>query len=302
MSKNSKKYKKVTIEEERIKNKINEKFEIMKKHKIILWLILFMPVGLYKCYKYGLFNKWVSIIIGILVSLVIIACVDVSLYPNRVADEKVKEAVSSLGTIGEPRYVSNRGYAGYEYIVYDVITTKGKYNLYIKRFDKNRYVIDGIYQIIPNREVIQEPYYLDEELKEVFPEIVVFFKDKENEFTYGVIESVLETEGNQQKIQTTVGIYLVESEYDGVTLVQAVDGTVNNSNSIYIRSLLLNLPKDVEKFLKKNAKEIGNVSDIIEYNITESSIEYIFGTDEGKYFKLEHRDDGTIILYDSSLN
>ena len=52
----------LTQEEKILQDKINEKFNIIKEHKILFWLIIFPPVGLYKSYKYRIFKYYFRIL------------------------------------------------------------------------------------------------------------------------------------------------------------------------------------------------------------------------------------------------
>lgn len=295
--KNSNFKKDLTQEEKRLQDKINKKFSIIKEHKILFWLIIFPPVGLYKSYKYKIFNKWFSIILGILISIFLVLCVDVAVNPDRVTDMIIEEEVTKLGSIGEPRYVSKEGYIKDKYIVYDVLTTTGKYDLYIKIDENRNYEIDGIYKTIPNTEIIKEGTLLDENIKEIYPQILLFFNNTDNVNKFGEIEELVSTGENHQEIKTSKGTYLIEVKYDGVTSIKTYDEE-GVQDTLYSRSVIVNLPKEVEKFMKKNKQELGEIQEILSCEITESNIEYIFKTDNNSYYKLEYKNDGTIILYE----
>ena len=294
--KNKKSKQNLTQEEKNLQAKIDKKFAIIKEHKILFWLILFPPIGLYKTYKYGILNKWISAIVGLLIVIFLILCIDVGMNPNRVTDMITKEAIIELGTIGEPRYVSKKGYIDNKYLIYDVLTTDGKYNLYLKLDENNKYVIDGIFKIIPDIEFIKEPSLLDEKIKDIFPQILLFFNNEENKNKFGEIEELISTSENYQDIKTTKGTYTIEVKYDGITSITAYDEE-GNEEVVYTREVMINLPKQVEKFLKDNKKEIGEMTEIISCEITNSSIEYIFKNDNSSYYKVEYKNDGTLILY-----
>lgn len=294
--KNKKSKQNLTQEEKNLQEKIDKKFAIIKEHKILFWLILFPPIGLYKTYKYGILNKWISAIVGLLIVIFLILCIDVGMNPNRVTDMITKEAIIELGTIGEPRYVSKKGYIDNKYLIYDVLTTDGKYNLYLKLDENNKYVIDGIFKIIPDIEFIKEPSLLDEKIKDIFPQILLFFNNEENKNKFGEIEELISTSENYQDIKTTKGTYTIEVKYDGITSITAYDEE-GNEEVVYTREVMINLPKQVEKFLKDNKKEIGEMTEIISCEITNSSIEYIFKNDNSSYYKVEYKNDGTLILY-----
>lgn len=294
--KNKKSKQTLTQEEKNLQAKIDKKFAIIKEHKILFWLILFPPIGLYKTYKYGILNKWISAIVGLLIVIFLILCIDVGMNPNRVTDMIIKEAVIELGTIGEPRYVTKKGYIDNKYLIYDVLTTDGKYNLYLKLDENNKYVIDGIFKIIPDIEFIKEPSLLDEKIKDIFPQILLFFNNEENKSKYGEIEELISTSENYQDIKTTKGTYTIEVKYDGITSIKSYDEE-GTQEVVYTREVMINLPKQVKKFLKENEKEIGEITEIISCEITDSSIEYIFKNDNSSYYKVEYKNDGTLILY-----
>lgn len=294
--KNKKSKQTLTQEEKNLQAKIDKKFAIIKEHKILFWLILFPPIGLYKTYKYGILNKWISAIVGLLIVIFLILCIDVGMNPNRVTDMIIKEAVIELGTIGEPRYVTKKGYIDNKYLIYDVLTTDGKYNLYLNLDENNKYVIDGIFKIIPDIEFIKEPSLLDEKIKDIFPQILLFFNNEENKSKYGEIEELISTSENYQDIKTTKGTYTIEVKYDGITSIKSYDEE-GTQEVVYTREVMINLPKQVKKFLKENEKEIGEITEIISCEITDSSIEYIFKNDNSSYYKVEYKNDGTLILY-----
>lgn len=286
----------LTQEEKNLQIKIDKKFAIIKEHKILFWLIFFPPVGLYKIYKYRILNKWISVIIGLLITIFLILCIDVGINPNRVMDMITKEAIIELGTIGDPRYVSKEGYIDNKYLIYDVLTTDGKYNLYLKLDENNKYIIDGIYKIIPDIELIKEPSLLDENIRDIFPQILLFFNNDDNKNKFGEIEELISTSENYQEIKTTKGTYTIEVKYDGVTSIKTYDEE-DTQEVVYTREVIINLPKAVKKFLKENKKEIGEITEIINCEITDSSIEYIFRNDNSSYYKVEYKNDGTLILY-----
>lgn len=289
-----------TIERlDNLQKKIDSKFEIIKQHKIFFWFILFPPVGIYKAIKYKLFNKWISIIIGVLVSLFLILSIDVVLHPNRVSDNIARKAVVNLGKLGEPRAVTKQGIVGDKYLLYDVLTTRGKYSIYFT-VDGNNYEVDGIYKTIPEVEIIQEPSLLDDKIKSVFPQILVFFNNEENKNKYGNLEEVISTTGSFQEIKTSNGTYIFEVEFDGVTSIKSFNSE-GEQEILYTREPIINLPNEVKKFLKKNKDVLGEDVTIISCVITDSGIEYIFKSDKSLLYKVEHKNDGTLILYNSDL-
>lgn len=295
-SKENKKLKQNINQEENIQSKIDKKFAIIKEHKILFWLILFPPIGLYKTYKYGIFNKFISFILGLLIAIFLILCVDVGMNPNRVTDMIIKEAIIKLGTIGEPRYVNKEGYIDNKYLIYDVLTTTGKYSIYFKLNENNEYVIDGIYKTVPDIEIIQEPSLLDDKIKKIFPQILLFFNNEDNKNKFGEIEELISTSENYQEIKTTKGTYTIEVKYDGVTSIKTYDED-GVQEIVYTREVIVNLPKQVKKFLKDNKKEVGEITEIINCEITDSSIEYIFKNSKNSYYKVAYKNDGTLILY-----
>ena len=89
----SKKIEKETSKQ--IEETIGEK---IKKHHIILWLLLFFPIALYKIYKYKIFPKWVNVIITIFFIICFIAIIDTFLNPTRIEDNKIKEEIQETNS------------------------------------------------------------------------------------------------------------------------------------------------------------------------------------------------------------
>lgn len=281
----------------KFQEKFQEKLSLIHKNKIILWLILFPPIGIYKAYKHKVFNKWVGIIVGILLSLFVILCVDVAINPNRVIDTQITKLVNESDSIGTVKYVTYMGTVKNKYILYDVLTNKGKYTLYIGVDNNNKYSIEKIYQVLPTIDFIKNDENSDDTLNEVVPQILLFFENEENVKEYGELEALLNTANTTQTIKTSKGTYCFEVKFDSVIQITEVfeDGSIGDV--LYKSNCNFYLPKKVISFMKDNQEYMGTYNYVSDCIIYEDKIDFIVRNVSGTLFKIEYRDNQTLVLY-----
>lgn len=297
-NKNTKK-KKVKIKNKKIVNsnkKIN-RLEIRKREKIWLWLILFAPYGIYKAIKYKAFNKYVGIGMAILLSLIGILTFDSMYYPDRVLDNKMKETINSIEELGSFRAGEKIGAYKEDFIIYNIITSKGEFDLYIKGYNKEDII--AINEISPDRKFVYTSEDFSKNLKDVFPEIIRFFNEEESETKFGKIEKVLETHDNSQKIKTSKGTYVFNVNYEQIESIFVVNEKGEQSK-VLGKKPIIKLPKEIEKVLKKREDTLGEMADVISYKLTPTSREYIILMHNGNYHKIVLEDDKTITIYNEN--
>lgn len=295
----NKKNKEIDKKVTNILDKAIENQSIRKDKYIWFWLILFPPIGLYKAIKYKAFNKSTIIFISILMVLTLLLGIDNILYPNRVIDSKMQRAIEKYEDIGTLRSYTKQGNLDNDFFIYNVVTTKGEYDIYFSGDGKLK--IEGINQLSPKREMVYISDNIPKEYENIYAEIIRFFNEEDIVKKYGTIKGYEDSKmENHQVIITDKGKYSINVEYGQVVAVFDIneDGTLEKSMQ---RNAKITLPDDISKMLSKNEKTIGSLKEVYAYKITNQTIEYYFINDKNTHYKVvKYLDDRVEILVGSS--
>lgn len=303
---NSNKYKTKTSKDKKL-NKLDlkqQEFEdrqkIRNEKKIWLWLLLFPPIGIYRCFKYGAFKKWITTIITILFTLILILSADMMLYPHRVIDSKVEKMFNELNEYGICRDLENIGVLDNSHYIYNIISTKGEYDVYVSGENK-KVEISGINKISPDRKMEYADDTIKDIYKKLYPEIIRFFNSSEIVDKYGEIKEVIESTSNSQTLKTEKGTYTFNLAYEQIESIyeHKPDGQMEK---VYGKKAVINLPKQVEKVLEDREDTLGKLAEVISYKLTESTREYVIITHSNTYYKIVLDDDGTVTIYNADNN
>lgn len=269
--------------------------EVRLSKKIWLWLILLPPVGIYKSIKYKAFSKLTTIFLIIIMFLSLIVGIDTILYPNRILDYKISKAVEDYEDIGSVRAYSKQSNLNNSFIVYNVITTKGEYDIYFS--GDGKLTIEGINQISPEKQMIYKSKNIPNELNNVYAEIIRFFNEKNSANEYGkIIGCTKDKLENHQIIITDKGKYAMSVKYGQVSSIFKINNN-GEREKIVQRYPQINMPQDVIKSINKNKKTIGDIKEVYEYNITNDSIEYLFTNKENIHYKIIKYNDGSMKIF-----
>lgn len=271
----SKKIKKETSKQ--IEETIGEK---IKKHHIILWLLLFFPIALYKIYKYKIFPKWVNVIITIFFIICFIAIIDTFLNPTRIEDNKIKEEIQEydVGTIFTlEQYDTIDNF----YYVYDLITSKGRFDVY---FSLN-HQIEAIKQI--DRE--HKDIYVSDDFpyKNIFSEIIRYV-DGDSNISNNFGNIVNEDFGTQV-------VMIDDKEYTFIISLETVSFVYLDGETIYENSLpSIRMPEDVYRKASRKFEQIKNIWYVNSIDFTNENYSIIFNTEDEGMFQFIVYEDGRI--------
>lgn len=260
----------------------SNRHEIRKKNHIWMYLVLLPPYGLYKAYRNKAFSKHTLLFMLIAFIMIFILTLDTIAYPNRVLDSKVTQSINNFKDIGTVRRVNKEGILYKKFFIYNTITTKGEYDVYLSN-NNNTLKIDGINQTLPNRKMIYKNG-IEDNLNGVFAEIIRHVSN-DNKNIYGKIKSISKTYKNGQIINTEKGTFNFEVKFDNVINVFKLNKN-NIYTKIYSEPPQIKIPNDISKIIKRNRKKIGNIKQVISYNLTPKAEEYIYLSDNGFYYKI----------------
>ncbi|MCC0727213.1 hypothetical protein KGF51_12415 [Clostridioides sp. ZZV14-6045] len=267
---------------EKFLNDSNSRHEIRKKNHIWMFLILLPPYGLYRAYKSKAFSKHTLLCMLFVLIIVFILSIDTIVYPNRVLDSKVTQSINNFKDIGTVRRVNKEGILYEKFYIYNTITTKGEFDVYLSN-NNNTLKIAGINQTLPNRKMVYKNG-IENNLNGVYAEIIRHISE-DTKNTYGKIKSISKTYKNGQIINTDKGTFNFEVKFDNVINVFKLNKN-NIYTKIYSESPQIKIPNDINKVIKRNSKKIGNIKQVISYNLTPKEEEYIYLSDNGFYYKV----------------
>jgi hypothetical protein len=113
---------------------------------------------------------------------------------------------------------------------------------------------------------------------------------------FGILEDVLETNDNSQIINTSKGIY--NFRYDCGQLLNIQEKQNDEFIDVMNRDYVLEMSLEFQKALSKpNAKkQYYEIANVLDYQITENSIGYVFSNFCGNIYKITKLDNGQIVL------
>ena len=289
-------YKVVIVIEE-----VNKFYKQLQEHHIVFWFIIFFPVAIYRLIKYKIVPKFVSIlmllIMSIILILIIIGSIDMIKNPMRVADNKLLKEVKEYN-LGDTRELQYLGAMSDDFGIYEWITTKGYYHIYISIENKNDIKIEGIKELLSNK-TVKWSKSLPKEYKNIPAPILRLFIDERN---YGKdIESINMSDYNQYLITyKDNSIYEFDIQYYKV--YQIYDVTNDNQELLYTCKTLITFFDDFQKVIDNNMKIYKNVKTINALEITETKIEYTFENFCGNSYKIVKNNDGSYNIKESANN
>lgn len=273
MGKKTKKEKKIEIVQETVGEKI-------KKHHLILWLLLFFPVALYKIYKYKIFPKWVSILISIFFVICLIAIIDTFINPTRIEDNKIKKEIQEYD-VGTVFTLEQYDIVDEQYYVYDLITSTGRYDVY---FSSN-HEIEAIKQIDrEHRDIFVSdnfPY------KDIFSEVIRYVDNDSN--ISNNFEKIINEDFGTQVIEIDGKRYTFLISLESVSLIYLEDETIYENSLPSMR-----MPEEI---FKKASKKFNQVSDFWYANsidFTDENYSIVFYTKDGGMFQFVVYENGRI--------
>jgi len=258
---------------EKFVEKLRDKLLLISKHYILLWLLVFPPVAIYKCFKHKIFSKKINIIITIiLISLTLLTSMVIIVdyfNPTGVLDTKVQEELEEKD-IGNIREITYLGMIDDKIGAYEIITTKGFYNIYISSSDNKTIQFEGIKDVI-NDETLDSSKSFSEIYQKLNPETLAFFIEKP-EYNKDIKE--IEHRDNYDMITYKDGTILrFVNEYYIVSKVYEIQ---NGEELIYNRDVLIEFRKDFRRVLNKNDNIFKDIKEVNAYVVNENEIYYIF--------------------------
>lgn len=289
-----------------VKN-FEDKEVIRKEHHIVLWLLLFPPVGIYKSIKYKGFSKIINIIFSLIFIFLLSSFILVITNPYDLKNTKIESRLNNYekyGKLLEYKLVDDITLDDVNYYVYECVTKLGVYNVYLNK--EEDFKIDYIYSFL-NRTVILDEKILNDYNHQLYNEIFLFFQDAENEKEYGKIEGLLTKKEAEeynfeikdknleyQGIKTSKGNYVVGCLYNQVVQIMDLD---NNNELIFQKKPILRLPNNTLSKLKmSNNKEIGEIKTVYGFEWSSNGSYYYFMNTEGRVFQLLHNYEDKYIL------
>lgn len=247
--------------------------------------------------KYDICPKFITtittIVMTILLIFVGIGSYDMIKNPMRVADNKLLKELDAynLGTTREVEYL---GLMTDDFGIYEVITTKGFYNVYIS-LNKNNIEIEGIKEILKNK-TLKWNTSLPTEYKDIPASILSLFI---NQRSYGEnIKNIEKIDEDQYKITYTDNNYYIFN----ISYYKVYQIYDQNNELKYTCKTLIEFKDDFQKIIDENIDLFKNVEKIDAYIVTTDKIEYTFENFCGNYYKIIKYNDGSFDIQQSDDN
>ena len=265
----------------------SEKLNLIKKHHIFFWLILFFPVGIFFLFKYKILPKWATIVLTISFILLSIGIVYCIINPYRVINNNVEQKLNDDFSEQLGNIISIENYNTIEnYYIYDVITNKGRYDVYVNE----KHSIEAIKQTKPDSSEIFTSDTFENKYKNIYSEIIKFINNNELDISNN-IEEIIETTDTSQTLKIDNKNYTFNIAFENVDTISC-DGEHIYTNP----KVTLRLNQEVyEKISKKfpSTKNIKNVSFIDFYD--DYYVTY-FTTEEDIMYELLVYQNGRIVI------
>jgi hypothetical protein len=272
------------------------------KKKAFLWLMIFPPYGLYRLFKHRLIHRGLAIGIAVLFLLIVGLSVDIVLNPFRVQNNlalksftEFNSAHTDLG-LGDIRFVNRIGtktIGERKYDEYEAITKFGRFEIFFGSENGKEYVVEAIYETLPERELRYTTDGTKDVITDTFPEIVEFLNTEKDKF--GEYKSLVEKiDYNIERVETSKGIYEITLKYNQVSEVVQVEG--DKTTNVYEKAPEIKLIDNLQGLAEKNVETIGKVQKVLSYELFPSEQTQSVLTDKGEY-KLTYHDDGNYDVY-----
>ena len=256
-----------------------------REHHLLLWLLLFFPYGIYLSFKHKLLPKWLNISFTVLVFIVAVACADTYFNPTRVIDNKTKKQLiqheNEIGTIWSIEFSKSVD----SYCVYDVISSKGRYDVYLNE----AYDIEAIKEIDPEIKTIYEAD--DFKYKGVYSEVLRYLESNTIHLSMNIKE-IVKSDAVSQTLKIDDAVYVFYLEHEMVYKVTKEDGT-----ELYVEKLpSIKMPSSLVKPILKKFPEIGEVYYVCNFYVHKDSFEFIFYSKSGKLYQVYQYESGKIVV------
>lgn len=280
----------------KMSDKALQKQKIRKEKNIWFWLIFFPPIGIYKCFRHKAFSNWINISMIVVLLMATILCIDTMFNPNRVFDMKVKKMVNTNEEIGEFRQGELIGSLNEKYIIYNVITTTGVYDLYFT----SDFNVNLIKEVSHDRKTIYEKDFeiIDNEL---YSELIRFFNEDENVIKYGELKKVISSDCVGQTVETTMGIYQFDLKYNQVIKISKLQSD-DDFEKVYSKTPNITIPNDILKIILKRKNTLGELDKPVKLEVDQDNISYIVKMKNNNYYKVAKSNDGIITIYNADSN
>lgn len=281
-------------------SKLVKFIELIFKHHIILWLVIFPPVAFYRIFKYKILNKYVSIALLVMLAFLLFILTYSALNPTLIVDSQIEEYMTTAG-YGTVREIEHIGVFD-EYNITDVITTKGYYTIYFQYGEALEVKTIVSLQSDMTGSDGKNDFWVDYEaedtnklLGELNPAVTKFISQNDN---YGKIESVLETTYGGQIIQTDKGRYHFYYKYYSTTSIDKWDEMSNHWTPIMNRDYVVKMKPEFEKALnqKKVIPLYYQIEEVTSYGVNMNEIYYIFTNFCGNQYRVVKFNDGRICI------
>lgn len=271
--------------------KPKEKAKKMKTGWMGIWWVLFPPYAIYRFIRYSPKRWYVKIPVVIVITFVMILSLDLAFSPHRVEQAEAKVSIASFtaekGSLGVTQKVERLGQGvsvqgkKLETVVYyRALTESGLFNIGLTSTDGKELVVQYVEQLFPIRIDIQDS---GERAK---AEVAIWLQ--ENQEKIGKVEELLKTdeENLTQTVKTNKGIYEFKVGNQSVYEVNRIDKT----ESLLKENNEPVLPTVLQKYLKKNEKEIGTLTKTLAYEMDNTKEKYYFRTTTGDFLAEVYHD------------
>lgn len=276
--------------------------ELMAKHHILFWLLVFPPVAFYKAIKYKIVHKAIIIVVLIPIIILVFYFGYLALNPTYLADYSVTEYMEEhdYGTVRDAEYIGKYQ----DYHMSEVITTKGFFAVYFNYDEDDNFYVDTIveyYTQIQNDLIYNEfkSVYQSENanqlLSQINPSIIKFLTQNDG---YGEIKGLVEQYENSQVIKTTKGKYQFKYQYYETITIRKYNPDDDSYSDVMNRDYIIKMKDDFAKAL--NGSEIipmyYEIDEITAYVITANQIYYDFTNFCGNHYRIVKFNNGQMKL------
>lgn len=274
--------------------------QLILKHHIILWLLLFPPLAFYRLFKYKIINKYVGIVLAVMMTFLLVILTYSALNPTIIVDNNIENYMSDSG-YGQVREVEHLG-TYEEYNVADVITTTGYYTVYFQYAkDLEVATIVQLQSDVVGDEILSDFWtvYESENANKLIGQLnpaVTKFIIKNND--YGLVQEVVETAIGSQIIKTEKGKYAFYHKYYETTNVQKWNESKEIWEDVMNRDYIVAMKQEfVDALNQKNVIPMYyKIQTVNSYGINANEIYYIFTNFCGNKYRVVKFNDGRINL------
>ena len=276
--------------------------QLILKHHIILWLLLFPPIAFYRLFKHKIVNKWIGIsLIAMMLALVFVITYS-AFNPTLIVDDSIEKYMSNSG-YGKVREIDHLGTFD-KYNVSEVITTTGYYTVYFEYSSTEgidvvtivEYETELVSDVIVNGfNTIYQSENSNPLITELNPALIKFIV-KHND--YGNIQSVDETGVGYQIVTTDKGQYTFYFKYYETISIQKWNQDADQWQDVMNRDYIVTMRPEFTDALNREdvIPKYYKIQTINQYGVNENEIYYIFTNFCGNVYRIVKFNDGRINL------